>query len=64
MPARVIVEGDDPGFRSCAGQLLTDRGFSVVRVAGIGDQAIAVAWFLPEADLAGAALRDLVDAAP
>ncbi len=49
MPARVIVEGDDPGFRSRAGQLLTDRGFSVVRVAGIGNQAIAVAWFLPEA---------------
>ena len=57
MPAWVIVEGDDPGFRSRAGQLLTDRGFRVVRVAGIGDQAIAVAWFLPEADVGGAVLR-------
>jgi DNA-binding NarL/FixJ family response regulator len=63
MPAKVIVEGDDPGFRSCARQLLTTRGASVVGVADSGDQAIAVAWLLPATDRAGAVLRDLVDAA-
>jgi crotonobetainyl-CoA:carnitine CoA-transferase CaiB-like acyl-CoA transferase len=56
--ATLIVVGGDPGFRPSAGQLLTDLGFSVVRVAGIADQAIAVAWFLPEAHLAGALLRN------
>jgi len=56
--ATLIVVSDDPGFWSCAGQLLTDLGFSVVGVAGIADQAIAVAWFLPEADLAAALLRN------
>jgi CheY-like chemotaxis protein len=43
MRTTVVVVDDDPGFRSLAGQLLTESGFTVVGSAADGHQAVAVA---------------------
>jgi CheY-like chemotaxis protein len=43
MRTTVVVVDDDPGFRSLAGQLLTESGFTVVGNAGDEHQALSVA---------------------